>query len=160
MHARTHTLCTCTLPQHRLCTLSTCQPDTPTVIMSEFWEKRLRACACTCVCIVSVLAVLLQRVSLCCCAVLSQDYIPAEQRAGKYLLFISHCLYRSLAVSICLSSNFDDHILTPCLCSVVRWNSQVKHTLKGSWPDRRFQTNYPANVWATIMTHEALSVRV
>ena len=52
-------------------------------------------CACVCACVVSVLVVLLQRVSLCYNTVVSQDYIPAEQRAGKYLLFISLCLYRS-----------------------------------------------------------------
>lgn len=88
-------------------------------------------CARAHVCVLSVLVVLLQRVSLCYDIVQSQDYIPAEQRAGKYLLFISLCLYLSVSlsvcVSICLSSHFAVYILTPCLYSVVRWNSQAKH---------------------------------
>lgn len=46
-------------------------------------------CAVMCV---SVSVVLLQRVSLCYHAVFSQDYIPAEQRAGCHRFFISLCL--------------------------------------------------------------------
>lgn len=49
------------------------------------------------------LAVLLQRVSLCYHTVPSQDYIPAEQRAGAYLLFISLCLYHSVSRSLSAS---------------------------------------------------------
>lgn len=80
---------------------------------------------CVCVCAISVL----QRVSLCYTTVLSQDYIPAEHRAGKYLLFIV-----SIGLSVCvfvgLSPEFAPHILTGCLYSVV---SQVKHTHTHMW---------------------------
>lgn len=101
-------------------------------------------------CVTSVLAVLLQWVSLWCYTILSQDYIPAEHRAGKYLLFIALCLHLSLSlcvcVSICLSSHFGHHILTPCLYSVVngagRLNTHADgntrtHTLSSGWPDTR-----------------------
>lgn len=78
------------LPQHRPRTLSTCQPDTPTVIMSALWEKER----------VHVrLLVLLQPSSLCCCTVLSQDYIP-RRRAATYLVFVSAHLYHAPAVSV------------------------------------------------------------
>lgn len=54
IHTHTHAF-----TQHRLCALSTCQPDTPTVI--TFLS--------TCTCVTSGFVVLLRPLRLCCCTV-------------------------------------------------------------------------------------------
>lgn len=54
--------------QHRLCALSTCQPDTPAVI--TFLS--------TCTCVTSVFVVLLQQLRLCCCTVWGKLDVKGE----------------------------------------------------------------------------------
>lgn len=112
----------------RPCTLSACQTDTPTVIMSEFSVKetnRVHMCAHS-------MCVLYLYLPLCYHTVLSQDYIPAEQRAGEIpLIYLSLSLSLRLSPCLCLYLSFlsfADHILTACLCAAVARSSRVRHT--------------------------------
>lgn len=84
-----------TFTQHRLCALSTCQPDTPTVITSEVWGKKQAKCEGKHVCCICKV-VLLQLVPVCYYNVRSYGYrsILTEEKEAKYLLIT--CIWTAI----------------------------------------------------------------